>query len=87
MFSLIVDGREEKIAAAKREPSQIMQEVIQIAAVTPSSEYVILFCAWMNCFLALCITKCSPFCFFRPEDSLKEDDTLNEDQKHASSTL
>ena len=47
MFSLIVDGREEKIAAAKKEPSHIMQEVIQIAATTLSLEYVILFCAWI----------------------------------------
>lgn len=42
-----MDGREEKIAAEKKEPSQIMQEVIQIAAATSSSEYVILFCAWI----------------------------------------
>lgn len=44
MFSLIVDEREEKILTAKKEPSQIMQEVIHIAAATPSTEYVI--CAW-----------------------------------------
>ena len=42
-----MDGREEKIAAGNKEPSQIMQEVIQIAAATPGSEYVILFCAWI----------------------------------------
>ena len=42
-----MDGQEEKIAAEKKEPSQIMQEVIQIAAATSSSEYVILFCAWI----------------------------------------
>lgn len=57
-----VDGREEKIAAEKKEPSQIMQEVIQIAAATSSSEY-------------------------RPENSLKDDDTLNEDQKHTGNIL
>ena len=52
--SLIVDGREEKISAAKKEPSQIMQEVIRIAAATPSSECVLLFCAWI-CIVLHCI--------------------------------
>ena len=42
-----MDEREEKILTAKKEPSQIMQEVIHIAAATPSSEYVLLFCAWI----------------------------------------
>jgi len=42
-----VDEREEKILTAKKEPSQIMQEVIRIATATPSSEYVLLFCAWI----------------------------------------
>jgi len=59
MFSPIVDGQEEKISAAKKEPSQIMQEVIEIAAATPSSECVlysecILYC--INYFWELCIT-------------------------------
>jgi len=43
MFSLVVNGREEKISAAKKEPLQIMQEVIHIAAATPSSECVPVF--------------------------------------------
>lgn len=42
-----MDEREEKILTAEKEPSQIMQEVIHIAAAIPSSEYVLLFCAWI----------------------------------------
>ena len=68
-----MDGREEKIAAGNKEPSQIMQEVIQIAAATPGSEYVILFCAWI-CVLdgeSLLVTvyfkvfTMTSFCFFQ----------------------
>ena len=73
MFSLIVDGREEKISAAKKEPSQIMREVMHIAAATPSSECVlysdcvlnVLYCInhfWPRCITVLTMTSLI-FCF------------------------
>ena len=42
-FNFIVDEREERILLAEKEPSQIMQEVVKLAAATSSSGYVILF--------------------------------------------
>ena len=42
-FNFIVDERQEKILLAEKEPSQIMQEVVKLAAATSSSGYVILF--------------------------------------------
>ena len=69
----IVDGREEKISAAKKEPSQIMREVMHIAAATPSSECVlysdcvlnVLYCInhfWPRCITVLTMTSLI-FCF------------------------
>lgn len=94
MFSLVVNGREEKISAAKKEPLQIMQEVIHIAAATPSSECVPVFRVCIVLYKSLfgpvyytVLTMTSFFFFFRPENSLKDGDTLNEDQKHTSTIL
>ena len=38
-----MDERQERILLAEKEPSQIMQEVVKLAAATSSSGYVILF--------------------------------------------
>ena len=38
-----MDERQERILLAEKEPSQIMQEVVKLAAATSISGYVILF--------------------------------------------